>query len=428
MLLLLAIFQSSNLRASEAKEHDLADTLSATQLVSAVLKANPRLEIAKASWQASLAQIEQYSALDDPQFQYGFAPLTIDSDNSNAQNSEFGQRFEVSQKLPFPGKLHLRAKVAEFKADNRQQDIVAIRLQLATTVKSLFADWYFIHQAIVIDKLKQNLLKEFRDITQTQYSTGRASKKDVLAAEIALAKIKHQTIVLQRQRKTRQAQLNTLLNREVDSVLPKPQLITEIRQLPSLKSLQIKAMQTRPELKAIAANINVHKTESELAELAYYPDFKLSAGYNSLWDNEDKRFNIGIGINLPLNQTKRRAAEQAAKANTQHANWQKLDIQAKIKEELTIAYALVEESLHVMQLYRQQLLTLADENVAAATADYSSGKGDVLSLINSKKNRLKILLESEQALANVQRRFAQLEQAVGSIEPLSTKQTGVIGQ
>ena len=56
MLLLLAIFQSSNLMASEAKVNDLADTLSATQLVSAVLDANPRLDIAKATWQASLAR------------------------------------------------------------------------------------------------------------------------------------------------------------------------------------------------------------------------------------------------------------------------------------------------------------------------------------------------------------------------------------
>jgi len=423
MLLLLAILQSSNLIAN-----DFGDTLSATQLVSAVLGANPRLEIAKATWQASLAQIEQHSALDDPQFQYSFAPLTIDSNRSNTQNSDFGQRFEVSQKLPFLGKLQLRAKAAEFKAENRQHDIASMQLHLATTAKSLFADWYFIYQAIAIDKLKQDLLKEYRDITLTQYSTGRASKQDVLYAEIALAKLKHQTIVLQRQRKTRQAQLNTLLNRKVDSILPKPQQNNDIRKLPELKILQIKAIQSRPELKAIAANINVHQTEAELAELAYYPDFKVSAGYNSLWDNEDKRFNIGIGINIPLDQTKRQAAEQEAKANSQQANWQQLDQQARIKQELAIAYALTEESLHVLQLYHQQLSPLADENVAAATADYRSGKGDVLSVINSKKDRLKTLLESEQALANVYHRFAELEQAVGSIEPLSTKQTGVIGQ
>jgi outer membrane protein TolC len=143
-------------------------------------------------------------------------------------------------------------------------------------------------------------------------------------------------------------------------------------------------------------------------------------GYNSLWDNENKRFNMGIGINIPLDQSKLRAAEQEAKANSQQAHWRKIDLEAKISEELAVAYAHVEESLHVLRLYRGQLSLLADENLAAAKADYQAGKGDFLTLLNSKKNRLHTQLQTEQALVNVHRHFAKLEQAVGSLEPLST--------
>jgi len=424
--LMLTLLQSGNLLANEAKTEG---TLSVTQLVSAVLTANPRLEMAQAAWQASIAKIDQQSTLDDPQFKYSFAPLTIDSQGSNGRKTEFGQRFEISQKLPFPGKLHLRAKAAEYKAETRQQDIAGVQLLLASAAKSLFADWYYIHQAIAIDKLKLGLLKQFRDSAMTQYSTGRAAKQDVLGAEMQLVQLKHQSIVLQRQRKTRLAQLNTLLNRPVDTPLAIPQQLTDISKLPELEQLQLKAMNARPELKAIAANIKGHQSEANLAALAYYPDLKLSAGYNSLWDNEDKRFNLGVGINIPLDQSKRRAAEQEAKANSQQANWQQMDLQAQIKQELTIAYALAEESLHVLHLYRQQLSPLADEQVAAAKADYQSGKGDFLSLINSKKDRLQTKLETEQALANVHRRFAELEQAVGTIASLSTlQQKGSIEQ
>lgn len=418
-ILLLAMIQPGNSIATDNKVIALDAALSSVQLVSAVLKANPRLDIAQATWQASIARIEQQSTLDDPQIQYSLAPLTADSQNAKGQKSAFGQRFEVSQKLPFPGKLHLQAKAAKFQAETRKHDITAIQLLLASSAKSLFADWYFIHQAIAIDKLKHKLLKEFRDNTVTQYSTSRASKQDVLHAEIELALFKHRAIALHRQRKTRLAQLNTLLNRPFDTPLPIPQQLTDIKELPDFEQLQIKAMDSRPELKAITANINTHKTKADLAELAYYPDLKLSAGYNSLWDNEDKRFNIGIAINIPLDQSKRRAAEQEAKANGQQANWQKIDLQARIKEEMAIAYAHAEESLHVLQLYRQQLSSLADESLAAAKADYHAGKGDYQTLINSKKKRLQIQLETEQALADVHRRFAVLEQTVGSIESLS---------
>ena len=411
-------------QASPLMATDKKDRLSVTQLVSAVLDANPRLDIAQATWQASVAKVKQQSALDDPQFQYSFAPLTIDG-----EKSEFGQHFEVSQKLPFPGKLHLQAKTAAFQAESKQQDIARLQLLLASSAKSLFADWYFIHQAIAIDKLKQGLLKEFRDITVTQYETGQASKQQVLHADMELALLKHQSIVLQRKKKTLLAQLNTLLNRPVDSQLAEPQQLVETIKLPNLDQLQIKAIRFRPELKAVIANINANKTERDLAELAYYPDLKLSAGYNSLWDNEDKRFNIGVGINIPLDQSKRRAAEQQAKANSQQANWQKIDLQAKIKQELAITYAYTEESLHVLRLYKQQLLPLANENLSATKADYRNGKANFLSVINSKNKRLQTQLETEQALTDVHRRFAELERTVGSIESFSTvEKTGDIAQ
>lgn len=420
LVLLLTITQPVNLPANEIRTIDSVDALSLSQLVAAVLQANPGLEIAQASWQASVARINQQSAWDDPQFQYRFAPLTINSQKADGRNIDFGQRFEISQKIPFPGKLHLRGKAAEYQAETQQQNTVTLQLLLATKTKSLFADWYFIHQAIAINEANQTLLAEFRDIAVTRYSTGRTSKQDVLRAEVEQALLRHQAIVLQRQRKTILAQLNTLLNRPVETPLSLPQKLTEISELPDFEQLQINALQSRPELKASVANINEHKTRTELAALAYYPDLKLSAGYNSLWDNEDKRFNIGVGINIPLDQSKRRAAEQEAKANSQQARWRKIDLEARISEELAVAYAQVEESQHVLRLYRQQLSPLADENLAAAKADYQAGKGDFLTLISSEKNRLQTQLQTEQALADLHRRFAELDQAVGSLEPLPT--------
>ncbi len=421
ILLLLTIIQPANAAPSAIRDSNSGDSLTSTQLVAAVLQANPRLEVAQATWQASVARVEQQSALDDPQFQYRFAPLTIDSQKPDGQTLDFGQRFEISQKIPFPGKLRLRGKTAEYLAEIKQQDITTLRLLLAAQAKSLFADWYFIHQALTINKKNQALLKEFRDIALTQYSTGRTSKQDVLSAEVEQALLRHQSLVLQRQRKTILAQLNTLLNRPVETPLSLPQKPPQISKLPGFEQLQKKAVQSRPELKAITAQINAHKTQTDLAELDYYPDIKLSAGYNSLWDNEDKRFNIGVGVNIPLDQSKRRAAEQEAKANSQQAHWRKIDLEARINEELAVAYAQVEESLHTLHLFQQQLSPLADADLAAAIADYQSGKGDFLTLISSEKNSLKTQLQTEQALADVHRRFAELERAMGSLEALSTK-------
>lgn len=410
----MALIQPVNTPANGTRDIYSDNLLTTNKLVAAVLQANPQLQVAQATWQASLTRIEQQSSLDDPQFNYSFAPLTIDNQKSN-----YGQRVEISQNLPFPGKLSARGKAAEYQAETSQQNIATLQLLLASKAKTLFADWYFIHQAISINQLNQTLLKEFRGIAKSQYSTGQFSKQDVLQADVEQALIKHRAILLQRQRKTILAQLNTLLNRSPELTLPAPEKLIEISELPDLKQLQIRAMQSRPELKSITASINVHQAQTELAELAYYPDLKLSAGYNSLWDNEDKRFNIGIGINIPLDQSKRRASEQEARAKSQQAHWRKIDLEAKIKEELAVAYAHVEESLHILQLHQKKLLPLANENMAATKVDYQTGKDDFLSLISSKKNRNQTQLQTEQALADLHRNFAELERVVGSIAALS---------
>jgi len=425
-LFLLVIMQSSTLKAADIDGIDLGQALSKKQLVSNVLIANPQLEIAQATWQAALANIAQQSSFEDLHFQYSFAPLTANSYQANGQKADFGQKFEISQKLPFPGKQDLRAQSAAFHAESEQYNIANLQLLLASTAKSLFADWYFIHQAIVINQQQQQLTQELVNSAINQYGTGKVSKKVVLLSKVQLAQVKHHAISLQRQKKIRLAQLNTLLNRSVDSPLAKPHKLSQLTYLPTIEQLQLHAMQSRPELKAIAANLKGYQSASDLASLAYYPDVKLSIGYNSLWDNEDKRLNVGIGINIPLDQSKYRAAEKQARANGQKANWQHIDLQAKIKQELAINHANAEEALHVLQLYHQQLLPLANENLATIKTDYQSGKASYLDLINSKKNKLQTQLEAEQALTNIHRHFAALEQSIGSIAPLSTlTQTGV---
>jgi cobalt-zinc-cadmium efflux system outer membrane protein len=414
MLLVLILSRTTNSLAAEAIINQAGGALSSTQLVSAVLAANPQLEVVQAIWQATASRIEQESALDDPMLIHSMAPQTIGN-----QQTGFSQSTEISQKIPWPGKLRLRGEAAGFEADAANANIAALRLVLSSTAKSLFADWYYIHQAIKINQINQTLLAEFRDIAVTRYSTGLASKQDALSAEVEIALLEHQAIVLERERRTILARLNTLLNRLPDEPIPPPSKPIEIIVLPDAKSLHNNALQARPELKELAARIQASKTQTELAKRAFYPDLNLSAGYNSFWDRSEQRFILGVGINLPLDQGKRHAAESEARARMKQAEWNSIDQMAKIREEVQIAYERTDESIHVFQLYQKQLLPLADETLEAAIADYQTGRGDFLTLISSEKNRMQTQLQTEQALTDTHRHLAELERAVGSLEPLS---------
>lgn len=400
--------------ANESQLIYSSDSIHASQLVAEILTANPQMEVVQAVWEASATKSASESAWADPQFRYTMAPLTIGSNETS-----YGQRFELSQKISWPGKLRLRGEVADHQAHAQYENIAAVKLMLASMAKSLFADWYFIYRSIEINKVNQDLFDEFRHSAVTRYGAGLASKQDALRADVERNLLKHQAIVLRREQQTILARINTLLNRPPDAFIPPPHSLAEIKSLPELKGLRIRALQSRPELKVMIATIDAGRAQVELAELEYYPDFNVSAGYNSLWENEDKRFTVGVGVNLPLWQAKRNAAEKEAQAKVKQARWRKTELEAKINEELQIAYVRVEESLHVLKLYREQLTPLADADLNAARADYQAGKSDFLTLISSEKNRMQTQLQTEQALADTYRRFAELEYAVGSIEAIS---------
>lgn len=389
-------------------------TLSSAQLVSDILAANPQLEAIKAIWQATNSRIEQVSALDDPMLSHSFAPLTVGN-----QQSGFSQNTVISQKLPWPGKRRLRAEAAAFDADAAQANIGALRLLLTATAKSLFADWYYIHRALEVNDINRRLLSEFRVIAIEHYATGLASKQDALRAEVEIALLEQQKIALQRERRTLLAQINTLLNRLPDTPLQAPSNLNSELMLPKPVALQEIAVQSRPDLRELAARIKAAKSRDDLAEKDFYPDFKVSAGYNNFWRQNEQRFIIGVEVNLPLDQGKRHAAEDEARARLKQAEWQHIDRIAKIREDVQIAYELTLESQHIYKLHQDKLLPLAEETLKAALADYRSGVGDFLSLISSEKNRMQTQLQSERALADMHHHLAELEHAVGTLSPFS---------
>lgn len=108
--------------------------------------------------------------------------------------------------------------------------------------------------------------------------------------------------------------MNALISRAPHETLPPPGNLPPPYTLPEPEDLQLTALSSHPVLKRIEANLNANEAAIGLAEKKYYPDFKLLAGYNGLWDENDKRLLFGASINLPLGRDKRNASLNAAKA------------------------------------------------------------------------------------------------------------------
>lgn len=418
LLTLLTVFLLTSATASSASQEVLFgpdDQLDIKQLVQAVLDRNPSIGAMRSAWQAAASRVDQADALDDPMLSYAFAPET-----RHAQGQDFGQNIQLSQKLPWPGKLGLRADSARFEAQASEEDIERLRLHLIEVTTRSFADWYYIHEALRINRINQALWKEFKNIAEVKYSAGRATKQDAIRADVESAMLEHQAIVLAREHSDILARLNTLLNRAPDAPLPPPVRLSVAKSVPAITQLRQLALTNHPELKMLLAQQHARDAQVSLAEREYYPDFNLSVGYNSLWNQEEKRFIVGVGINIPLAQDKRDAHVSEKLARALQIKWQIADKQSEILGAVQRAYNRLEESHHVLTLYHNKLLPLADENLQAARADYQSGKGNFLDLVSAEKNLIQNQLNHVQAQADYYRHLAMLANRVGDPQLLDS--------
>src|SRR5262249_48160359 len=110
-----------------------AAELSVDPLVEQVLARNPTLPQMVAAWQAASARIPAVTSLEDPFFGTTVAPASIGS-----SEVDFGYRLELSQKLPWPGKLGLRGANASAEAGAAGNEVEDTRLQLIEAARMAF--------------------------------------------------------------------------------------------------------------------------------------------------------------------------------------------------------------------------------------------------------------------------------------------------
>src|SRR5207249_1524882 len=107
--------------------------LSLDAVLAQVLARNPSLAQMVAAWQAASARYPQVTSLEDPMLGVKLGPGSFGSNKV-----DFAYMGEVSQKLPFPGKLRLRGQNAMAEAKAAGDDVEDMRLQLIESAQNAF--------------------------------------------------------------------------------------------------------------------------------------------------------------------------------------------------------------------------------------------------------------------------------------------------
>jgi outer membrane protein TolC len=397
----VAVFADAALAQPTADELRLDDPLTVESLIAAVTLRSPRLTAAEAAAEAAAHRLEYAGALDDPVLSYVAAPNA--SDNN----------IDLSQRLPWPGTLSAREAVANREVAVAQWATASDRLAIEALAKSAYADWYFVERALAIHEDTEERLDQMVTATETQYAAGRVSRQDVLQAEVERADLEKTALRLHRQRATALARLNALMDRSPEVPLPRAAPIRveplEVDEGPLYRL----ALSRHPDLRRLEAQVARAENLEVVAEKAFYPDFQLRAGYNTLWDQPDKRAVIGVSINVPLARAKREAALDSASAEARRAEGMLADGRADLLAELARARADIVEVIAIVELHENELVPLANEYLDAALTDYRGGTGAFLNVIAAERRRLAAELDLERARADYLRGIAALERWAG---------------
>lgn len=389
-----------------------APVLSREALVRAVLERNPSLRAARYAWKAALERYPQEISLDDPMLGYGVAPASFGS-----SSVEDGYRVELSQRLPFPGKLSLRGEIALAEAEGAAGDFEAVRLRLATMASLLFDELYLLERSREINDEHLALLDDFLHIATARYEAGDASQQDPLQAEVERAHLLHRDVVLQSEQRVAAAQLNALLHRPPEAGLPPPPQRLEPPAAAELdrEALLGEALEARPELRAARARIAGRASAVALARREFLPDFNVVGAYDRIWQERDLQPFVGVQLNVPLQIARRRAALEEARASLTRAESEHAGLEDEVRFAVSSGVERLEEARHVVHLYESHLLPAAGDQVEAARAGFETGRNSFLALIEAERNLRGVRLGYEQALTDVSRRRAELQSAVGRL-------------
>jgi outer membrane protein TolC len=374
---------------------------------------NPAIRAARNRLRAAQQIPPQAAAYDDPLVMW-------DNWNSpeNLRIDQAGNNiFRLSQKIPFPGKLHLKGEIATKEAEQREAELRAAEIDTVAQAKKAYYDLSLVYRNLQVYSRDKELVAQFARIAEQKYAVGQVSQPDVLRAQVELTRLINrvttETLALDKTR----AQLNALLSRPPEAPLGIPQDPPPPVVAYSMADLETLALKNRPELIGQARAIERENLALALARKAYYPDFEVSVSRFVNFGQQDG-FGFVFSATIPLAfKYKYDAGVEEAVANKQTAQSELRRLQDLALFEVKQALVEAQTALEQLNLFLHTHIPLAEQALAASQIGYQTGVIDFLSLIDSVRVIEQVHLEHLLAATNFEKAWAGLERAVGKELP-----------
>jgi cobalt-zinc-cadmium efflux system outer membrane protein len=383
-------------------------------LLAEALEKNPEIAAAQSRYEAARQRPAQERSLPDPMISAGY-----NSSGRPWPGAGLGTEptanigFMVSQQVPYPGKLGLRASMAARDADAELQQVEAVKRNVAARVRQAYYRLAYTYAMEDVLDRDHEILETLLKVSETRYTVGRAAQQDVIKAQTQLSIHDLLFARIEQERATREGELNALLARPQAGSIGRPAEL----QLPafdrSLDSLIADAAAHAPALRREQILIDRSQLAVDAARREYRPDFTVSGGYYNM-GAMPPMYEFRVDVQIPLQRARRAAAVAEQLSGVRLArntlDSARLALQNRIQEDNRAATTAV----RLARLYRDTVLPQARLALESSMASYQTGGVDFLSVATNFGAVLEYEMNYLDELATYHTVLSRLEELTGT--------------
>lgn len=390
------------------------NVLDLQQLMEEARRSNPEILAAQKKFEASRQRPRQASSLPDPTLSLGYAsngnPLP-GTGVGTQPTSNIG--FSFTQEFPYPGKRRLRGEASSKEAD---AEFEQYRLVERTVTLRLSQAYYRLqHTYPAMDVLDRNhaLLQTLLRIVEARYAVGKAAQQDAFKVQTELTILETKKVQLERERRTRAAEINSLLDRPAGAPLQKPGEPHVHELTVPLEDLREQARETAPEVRRDQKNVQRAELEFNLARKEAYPDYAITGGYFYM-GSMPAMYQLRADIRVPLYfSRKQRAAITEQAQNVAGARHEYEAANRSLDYRIEDAYLMAQSSYKLMKLYLEAAIPQAHLALRSSLNAYETGTSDFLAVFTNHLAVLEYEMNYHEEMLNYHLGISQLEELTG---------------
>lgn len=366
--------------------------------------------------QAAAERVTPAGALMDPKFRIEWMDITrMGEQNPTLLPANVGStKYTLMQDIPWFGKRDLKRDIAQFEAQGSEGKALGVWSELATRIKTAQAQRYYLRGNEKLTQEILDLMARLEQVAQSRYAGGLAAQQDVIRSQVEQTNMHNELVMLESERLQVDARLNALLARPAQAPLAPPE---SLRKMPAATLLDTALLEQRvrshnPQLFSEEARIQSAEKSRDLTYKNRYPDFTLAISPTQT-DRSVKEWSLMLEVNIPLQQTSRRAMEREAEAMVSAARSRKEAAANQVLAELAQNLAGMEAARRTEVLASSSLLPQADLSFSSALASYENGKLDFAALLDAQRQIRQAKQSQLKAQFEAQMRLAEIEKLLG---------------